>query len=128
MTQNKAKFIPDENNCPKIRQLLIGLGALSCEIFNYIHNSISYEFKHHFEVFNISMIAVLQSFELFDSCLTQKMPVDLKNYVENIKKRFMVSDIWENEVGFKLLFSSQTNPSLIEMRTKIWVFTKKRVQ
>lgn len=47
-TQNQNVFSVNEINGSKIRELLIGIGALSFEIFNYINNSISYEFKHHF--------------------------------------------------------------------------------
>jgi len=73
---------------------LIGIGALSFEIFNYINNSISYEFKRHYEVFGISISVAVKSFELFQSFIEKNMPIDLKKYIENSKKRFMVSDIW----------------------------------
>jgi hypothetical protein len=34
-----------------MKKRIIGIATLSCEIFNYVHNAISYEFKHHLEVF-----------------------------------------------------------------------------
>ena len=63
------------------RQQILGIATVSCEIFNYIHNSVSYAFKSHCEVFSTSAKTAFDTLALFTKDISTEMPLDLIEYL-----------------------------------------------
>jgi hypothetical protein len=76
------------------RQQILGIASVSCEIFNYIHNSVSYAFKNHCEVFSTNAKTAFDTLNLFAKDISFSMPQDLKEYLQKTMKHFFVDDIW----------------------------------
>ena len=82
------------NSTENKQNKIIGIAALSCEIFNYINNSVSYGFKRHCDVFSTNARTAFDTLEMFSSDVSESMPIDLKDYLQKTTKRFFIDDIW----------------------------------
>jgi hypothetical protein len=90
---NKQLF-GEMNSTANQMQHIIGIATVSCEIFNYINNSVSYAFKNHCDVFGTDAQSAFEAFSMFNKDILDTMPLDLKEYLQKTTKRFFVDDIW----------------------------------
>ena len=82
------------NSLEERKNLIMGIACVSCEIFNFVHHSISYEFERHREVFSTGTKTAFDSLILFVKDIAITMPNDLKEYLQKTIKRFFVYEIW----------------------------------